>query len=102
MVEFGPPSRWRSAANDHTKDGVQLIEDMADEYSMEPRLIKSLVWQEFLGRASDGAKNHAKTHRFVPLVSSSRKQQLIDGMKACCEACASCPEASICCPVSHN
>ena len=87
LVEFGPPSRWRSAAKDESEDGLKLVQDMATMHGMEPRLINSLVWQEFMGRASEEAKAHARAHNFVPLTSPSRQQLLVDTMSVCCEGC---------------
>ena len=55
-------------------------------HGMEPRLINSLVWQEFMG-GDEEAKAHARAHNFVPLTSPSRQQLLVDTMSVCCEGC---------------
>jgi hypothetical protein len=87
LVEFGPPARWRSAAGDEPKDGLELMRDMVAVHGMEPRLIDSQVWAEFMGRAGEEARTHAREHNFVPLSSPSQQQLLIDAMSAAGEGC---------------
>jgi FkbM family methyltransferase len=85
LVEFGPPNRWGVAQNS-ADDGVQLLEMMQNKHGFEPRLINSLVWNEYMSRTDESAKTSAKDRNLVPLDSNMRHQEVVDAMARCCEA----------------
>ena len=85
VVEFGPPNRWQ-VANNGAEDGVRLMHNMQHSHGFEPRLINSLVWNEYLSQTDAEAKRSAKERSFVPLDSGFRQQEAVDAMARCCEA----------------
>ena len=85
VVEFCPPNRWGVAENS-ADDGVALLHMMQHKHGFEPRLINSLVWNEYLSRTDDAAKASAKDRQLVPLDSSFRHREAVDAMARCCEA----------------
>ena len=85
VVEFGPPNRWQ-VANNGAEDGVKLMHNMQHSHGFEPRLINSLVWNEYLSQTDAEAKRSAKERSFVPLDSGFRQQEAVDAMARCCEA----------------
>lgn len=46
VVEFGPPNRWGVASNTK-EDGAAVLATMENTYGFEPRLVDSLVWNDY-------------------------------------------------------
>jgi hypothetical protein len=82
LIEYGPPNRWKVAKNTPA-EGVQLLADAKERFGFSVRLIDSEVWDEYVKKLDDGAKNAAAQNRVIPFETAKTREDLLQTMDGC-------------------
>jgi len=84
LIEYGPPNRWKVAKNTPAQ-GVQILADAKERFGFSVRLIDSEVWDKYVNKLDEGAKNAAGQNRMIPLETAKMREDLIQTMDGCPE-----------------